>query len=54
MFQGGRVLSVSELSGTRFADADAIDKLNKKVCKDTRVKSCLLKIADGVTLCEKL
>jgi len=57
MFQGGNVLSISDIPANKKGareDAEAINKLNMKLHKDERVRLSLLKIADGVSLCEKL
>jgi caffeoyl-CoA O-methyltransferase len=48
MLQHGRVVNPNDES------AEAIDRLNKKLCADPRVESVLLAVADGLMLCRKV
>jgi caffeoyl-CoA O-methyltransferase len=48
MLQHGRVLNPADKS------AQSIDKLNKKLCADSRVECVLLPVADGLMLCRKI
>jgi caffeoyl-CoA O-methyltransferase len=47
MLQRGRVVDPKDES------AQAIDRLNKKLCSDPRVESVLLTVADGLMVCRK-
>jgi caffeoyl-CoA O-methyltransferase len=48
MLQHGRVVDPKDES------AQAIDRLNKKLCADSRVECVLLPVADGLMICRKI